>query len=173
MIRFTAIILKFDKQGEKTGWTYISIPAAKAGKLNPENKKSFRVKGKLDDYTIKQTALLSMGDGSFILPLNATLRKAIKKRKGDKLKLQLELDEKALTVNPVFLECLEYEPEALKTFQQLAPSHRLYFSKWIGSAKTAITRDKRIAVAVNALARGWAYNEMIRAEIQKNKEMSS
>jgi len=34
----------------------------------PNNKKSFKVKGTLDSHTIKQTALIPMGDGSFILP---------------------------------------------------------------------------------------------------------
>ncbi len=45
MLKFTTTIKKFDKQGEKTGWTYIEIPAAIAQQLNPENRKSFRVKG--------------------------------------------------------------------------------------------------------------------------------
>jgi hypothetical protein len=45
MIKFTATLLKFDKQGEKTGWTYIEIPADLAQKLKPGNKKIFRVKG--------------------------------------------------------------------------------------------------------------------------------
>ena len=44
MIKFTATILKFDKQGEKTGWTYIIIPSEMAQQLYPGNKKSFRVK---------------------------------------------------------------------------------------------------------------------------------
>jgi hypothetical protein len=171
MIQFTTTILKFDKQGEKTGWTYILIPATKARQLNPGSKKSFRVKGRLDNYSIKQTALLPMGDGDFIIPLNVAMRKGIKKRKGDKLNVQLEIDEKPLQINPLFVECMEYEPDALKTFQKLTPSHRFYFSKWIDSAKTDATRDKRIATAVNALARGWGYGEMIRAETQKNKEL--
>ena len=32
--------------GEKTGWSYIEIPAAIAQQLKPNYKKSFRVKGK-------------------------------------------------------------------------------------------------------------------------------
>lgn len=92
MIQFTTTISQFAEQGEKTGWTYIVITAAQAGKLMPGNKKSFRVKGKLDEHPIKKVALLPMGDGEFIMPLNATIRKAIRKRKGDKLKVQLEVD---------------------------------------------------------------------------------
>ena len=71
MIQFNAIILKFDQQGEKTGWTYIVIPAATADKIKAGYKKSFRVKGQLNGQAIKQKALLPMGNGDFILPLNA------------------------------------------------------------------------------------------------------
>ena len=53
MVKFSTTILKFDKQGEKTGWTYITIPAKIAQQLNPGNKKSFRVKGRLDDFEIE------------------------------------------------------------------------------------------------------------------------
>ena len=50
MIKFSAILLKFQEQGEKTGWTYIEVPAEIAQQLKPNNKKSFRVKGYFDDY---------------------------------------------------------------------------------------------------------------------------
>ena len=63
MVKFTTAILKFDKKGEKTGWTYIVISADIARKLKPGNKKSFRVKGKLDHYSFAKTALLPMGEG--------------------------------------------------------------------------------------------------------------
>ncbi len=53
MITFTTIIKKLDDHGDKTGWTYIEVPADIAGQLNPENKKGFRVKGKLDNYAIQ------------------------------------------------------------------------------------------------------------------------
>ncbi|HYJ64643.1 MAG TPA: DUF1905 domain-containing protein [Parafilimonas sp.] len=86
MVKFTTTILKFNEQGEKTGWTYIEIPADIAQQIKPNNKKSFRVKGKLDNYAIKSIALLPMGNGNFIMPLNAAMRKATGKRKGAMLK---------------------------------------------------------------------------------------
>ena len=67
MITFITTIQKFEKQGEKTGWTYIEIPEAIATQLLPDNKKSFRVKGKLDNFEINGVALLPMGLGNFIL----------------------------------------------------------------------------------------------------------
>lgn len=171
MIKFTATIKKFEKQGEKTGWNYIEIPAAKAEKLNPGVKKTFRVKGKLDDFVLKQIALLPMGDGNFILPLNLIMRKAIKKTKGNTVQVQMEVDEKPIQINKSFLECLADEPKAIKYFNSLAKSHQAYFSKWIESAKAEETMAKRIALSVNALAKGWDYGQMIRAETQKNKEL--
>ena len=70
MIQFTTTIHKFEKQGEKTGWTYIEIPADIAQQIKPGNKKSFRVKGKLDNYKIAGVSLLPMGGGSFIMAIN-------------------------------------------------------------------------------------------------------
>jgi hypothetical protein len=162
-VQFTATIHKFDKQGEKTGWTYIEIPADMAQKLKPGNKKSFRVKGKLDDHKISGIALIPMGDGSFIMALNAAIRKGIHKHHGAMLKVQLEEDKNPFQFNKDFLECLADEPKAKSFFETLAGSHQRYFSKWIDDAKTEPTRTKRIALAVNALAKKWGYPQMLRA----------
>ncbi|MCC7029539.1 MAG: DUF1905 domain-containing protein, partial [Chitinophagaceae bacterium] len=74
MIQFKAIIEKFGQQGEKTGWTYFLIPAEIAEKINKGVKKSYRVKGFLDETEISGVAILPMGEGDFIMPLNAELR---------------------------------------------------------------------------------------------------
>ncbi|MFY7838988.1 MAG: YdeI/OmpD-associated family protein [Lacibacter sp.] len=169
MISFETIIKKFEKQGEKTGWTYILIPAAIAEKINPGCKKTFRVKGKFDALAFDAMTLLPMGEGDFIIPLKADVRKAIGKRAGDKLNVQLALQSKAYEIAADFMDCLEDEPKALEHFQSLTGSHRNYFSKWIESAKTEETRTKRIVLAVNALARKMGYPEMIREQTAKNK----
>jgi hypothetical protein len=171
MIRFTTTILKFKEKGEKTGWTYITIPAEIAEQLNPGVKKSYRVKGKLDAFAFEAMALLPMGDGDFIMPLKADVRKAIKKTAGDKLNVQLSLQPKGYELDGDFIECLNDEPKAFAFFNSLTGSHRNYFSKWIESAKTEATKSKRIAMAVTALAKKWGYPEMIRAETQKRKEL--
>jgi sugar phosphate isomerase/epimerase len=163
MIKFSALIKKFGEQGEKTGWTYVEIPAVIAERLKPANKKSFRVKGKLDSYAIEGVALIPMGGGDFIIPLNLAMRKAIGKSKGAMLQLQLALDEKEYILSPELMECLADEPAALANFKKLAPSHQKYYSKWIESAKTETTRAKRIALAVTSMARGMSYGEMIRS----------
>lgn len=163
MIRFTATIKKFSDQGEKTGWTYIEIPAALAQKLKPHNKKAFRVKGKLDDYEFALLSLLPMGEGNFIMALNATIRKAIKKQKGAIVQVQMQEDTKEIKPPPELMECLLDEPQALVNFKKIAKGHQNYFTKWINDARTDITKAKRIAATVNALAKGWDFGQMVRA----------
>jgi hypothetical protein len=172
MIEFTTVLLQFAEQGEKTGWTYIRISSKLAQKLKPGNKKSFRVKGKLDNFAIKAVALLPMGEGDFIMAVNATMRKGIGKRKGAMVKVQIQEDKKELQVSKEFLECLSDEPKAVEYFKTLARSHQLYFSKWIEAAKTVPTRTKRIAQAVTALAKGFGFSEMIRSLKQKKKDLN-
>ena len=162
MISFTATIHKFDKKGEKTGWTYIEISAARANLLKPKTKVSFRVRGTLDSYSLKQTALIPMGDGKFILPINAAIRKATGKRQGDKLKVILEADDRKFILSPDLIACLKDEPPAYEYFKTLPGSHQKYFSKWIDSAKTSATKTKRILMALLALSNKKGYPEMLR-----------
>ncbi|MEO6583963.1 MAG: YdeI/OmpD-associated family protein [Ferruginibacter sp.] len=169
MIQFTTLIKKFGDQGEKTGWTYIEISAAIAGKLKSNNKKSFRVKGSLDNYKFEGLALIPMGEGNFILALKAEIRKKIRKQKGDSLQLTIEADNNPVKMNGELMECLADEPESLTFFNTLTPGHRKYFSNWIDSAKTEATRTKRIAQTINALSNHWDYGQMIRAQSVNNK----
>jgi hypothetical protein len=166
MVTFTATLLQFEKQGEKTGWTYIDIPADIAQKIKPGNKKSFRVKGKLDNFPIKAVAIMPMGGGNFILAVNAAMRKGIGKRKGAMVKVQLQEDKAEIPLNAELLECLKDDPDAQATFNKLSKGHQQYFSKWIDSAKTEATRTNRLTKALIALAKGWGYPEMMRAAKQ-------
>lgn len=163
MIEFSTIIHRFDKKGEKTRWSYIEISASQAHKLNPGCKVSFRVKGKLDNYTFEKVALLPMGDGSFIIPMNGKIRKAIQKHKGDKVSVKMQLDSRTPPVSKDLLTCLEEDPDALSFFRSLPKSHQNYFSNWIESAKTSPTKTKRIVMTINAMGKKQGFGEMIRA----------
>lgn len=168
-VTFTATLLQFAQQGEKTGWTYIEIPADIAQKIKPNNKKSFRVKGKLDSFSIKSVAVMPMGGGSFILAVNAEMRKGIGKRKGAMVKVQLQEDKATIPINAELLECLKDDPDAEAYFNSLSNSHKSYFSKWIDSAKTEATKTNRLTKTLVALGKGWDYGKMIR-EGKQNKE---
>ena len=171
MISFNATIEKFSKQGEKTGWTYIVVPDKIAKKLNSGVKKSYRVKGKLDEFKIEKTSLIPMGEGNFILPINAAIRKATGKRFGATLKVQLELDGSPILPPAELIECLQDEPEALEYFNSLPQSHRNYFTKWIDSAKTEPTKIKRIALVVKTMVRKMDFGAMLREERDERRKL--
>ena len=167
MIKFTATLQKFKEQGEKTGWTYIEIPAEIAQKIKPNYKKSYRIKGSIDTYKFNAKSIIPMGEGNFIMPVDATVRKAIKKmRTGEKVVLQIEEDKAEVKLSADLLACLEDDAKAKAFFLKLPKSHQNYYSKWIESAKTNDTKAKRIALSINGFSKGMNYPEMMRA----NKE---
>ena len=168
MISYETTILKFGEKGEKTGWTYMEVPADIAEEIKPGNKKSFRVKGKIDNFKINGIALLPMGGGNFIMPLNAAMRKSIGKRNGAMIHVELEEDKSQFILNSDLMTCLADDEAALAFFNMLPGSHQKYFSKWIEGAKTEETYAKRIAQTVNAMVRKQGFAEMLRA-LQKNK----
>ena len=156
MLSFTTTILQFADQGEKTGWSYIHIPAHLAEELKPGNRRSFRVRGMLDGLPVAGLALMPMGDGDFIMALKADIRRQLHKNAGAVLKVSLEEDTNYKVDIPDDLQaCFDFEPEALEFFNSLAKSHHDYFIKWINGAKTSETRAKRIVNTVNAMLKKW------------------
>ena len=169
-ITFKAKLEKFGAQGEKTGWTYIEIPAKIAAKIKPGQKKSFRIKGKIDNYVFKGGNTLPMGSGDFIFAINATIRKKIKKFKGDTVIVQIEEDKDPVKLSQDLLDCLAEDKKVQVIFDKLPNSHKNYYSKWIETAKTDVTKAKRIAMVLNGLPKGWAFGEILRAN-RENKIM--
>jgi hypothetical protein len=167
MVTYTTSIQRFDTAKEKTGWSFIVISAAQLKKLNPGTRTSFRVKGSIDSHVLNKTAVIPMGDGTFILPVNGTIRKAIGKQRGDKVKVVLEVDNRKLELSKDLMTSLRDDPPALAYFNSLSMSHRQYFSKWIESAKTVETKTKRIVLTVIALSQKKGYGEMIRENTSK------
>lgn len=164
MVAFTTIMLQFAEQGEKTGWTYIDIPADIAEQLKPGTRTSFRVRGMLDSVAVSGMALMPMGDGNFIMALKAEVRKKLHKNAGAMLHVAIEEDTEYRVDVPADLQdCFDFEPEAQEFFNSLPKSHRDYFIKWINQAKTAETRAKRIVNTTNAMSRKLKFNEMLRA----------
>ena len=164
MIRFTATILKFDKQGEKTGWSYINIPSHLAQELKPGNKKSFRVKGTLDAHRIRQVSLLPMGEGDFIMAFNAAMRKGTGKREGAMLEVQLQEDASEIVMPADFAECLAADDDASAFFHKQPKSYQHYWIKWLDGVKGPQARESRLMRATAALAKGQNFAQMMRAE---------
>jgi hypothetical protein len=163
MIEFKTTMLQFGEMGEKTGWRYVEIPADLVQEIKPNNKKAFRVRGFIDAFPISGFALMPIGDGKFIMPVKAEIRKAIRKESGAMVAIKLEEHKDFKVEIPADLQdCFDFDPEAQAQFETLAMSHRNYFIKWIEGAKTAETRARRIINTVNAMLRKWDYNVMIR-----------
>ncbi len=168
MITLSCILYKFGDKGEKTGWTYLVIPKDIALKLNPTNKKSFRAKGTMDAYTFQQIALIPMGEGEYIIPINAEMRKALKKKEGDIVALSIAKDNASFALSSDMMICLKEDETALAHFQNLNGSHQKYFSKWVDGAKSIDTKTKRIGKVFFAMQNKMDFAQMIRYFQAKN-----
>jgi Domain of unknown function (DUF1905)/Bacteriocin-protection, YdeI or OmpD-Associated len=162
MQEFKAIIKKFGAKGEKTSWTYFEIPADIAEEIAPNTRKSFRVKGFIDMHAIKQIATMPMGDGGFIIAINAAMRKGINKPVGAILNVKLILDTDAFTPDADLIACLIEDATAKKIFEAFTPGVQRYYHNWVGTAKTAPTKANKIATILSALNRGLNFSEMLR-----------
>lgn len=166
------MLRRFGAKGEKTGWTYIDIPAAVANLLSGGQKKAFRVKGRLDTVSIQQVGLVPMGESAepdqtgelapYILAINATMRRGLGKEAGVTIQVELERDESELALSEDLLTCLADAPDALAFFETLPRGHQQYFSNWIDSAKTLPTREKRLSQAIVGLSMKLGYGDTIR-----------
>ena len=162
MTTFQTILKKFGEKGEKTGWTYIEISGPVAHEIKPNTKLGFRVKGLIDNFPVKLLALLPMGEGDFIISINAQIRKGIRKEEGALVTLNLEEDTDELPQSEELMMCLEDEPKALEMFLKLPKSHQTYYSKRIDSAKTTETKTKRITMTIQGMLMGMTYPEMLK-----------
>lgn len=164
MISFTAEIERFEKMGEKTGWTFVFIPEEIAQEIKPGCRKSYRVKGKLDGIAINGLSLVPMGEGNFILALKASLRKSLRKEEGAVLQIQLEEDKDFKIEMPEDLElCLLEERHCMDNFLKQPKSHQNYYINWLNTAKTEPTRVKRLIQIVNAMDQQLDFGAMIRS----------
>lgn len=143
---------KLERFQGKGGWTYARIPNIKKDKTN-----SFgwvRVRGFIDDYEFRHYHLMPMGDGKLFLPVKAEIRKKIKKKEGDWVKVILFADNEAVTIPAELQDCLNDEPKALRFFQSLSESEKKFYIEWIYKAKREETRISRLAGTIERLLKG-------------------
>ncbi|MGN7989584.1 YdeI/OmpD-associated family protein [Pedobacter sp. 22226] len=163
MIHFKAEIERFEAMGEKTGWSYVFISAALASEMKPGCKKSFRVKGKIDQVEVAGLATIPMGEGDFIIALKGELRKKLKKEAGAAIELYLEEDKDFKIEMPEDLEiCLSEEEHLIRNFLKQPKSHQNYYINWINQAKTEATRTKRLTMTVKAMDKEQDFGAMMR-----------
>lgn len=165
MLKVRKRIEKFKNKGEKSSWRYLAITANQAKKLHSVNRKSFRVKGTIDHVPIHGIAVMPLGNGQYIIPLNANLRNQLQKESGDFVTLELILDTKIPPLNADLLMCINDEPLAASKFNQIPPSHQRYYSKWVEAAKTTSTQANRIARIINGLLNNYTFAEILKSKI--------
>ncbi len=82
---------------------------------------------------------------------------------GEKVPAKPRTRRAALPVPAELRAALAKNRAAQATFEAFPPSHRREYLEWISEAKTAVTRDKRIATTVEWLAQGksrmWKYRK--------------
>ena len=162
MPTFKSIIQKFANKGEKTGWTYVDVPPDIILKLKLKNKKEFRIKGVIDNVKFERMAVYPIGEGNFIIAINAELRKKLGKKEGATIAIKFELDKSEALQSQELLDCLSEDAVAKKQFESLNLSHKNYFHRYIYSAKGATTKAGRIVNVINAMYKKQNFGEMLR-----------
>ena len=163
MHSFTSIIQKYASKGEKTSWTYVDIPLDILLKLKRKDKREFRIKGLIDDIKIERLACYPVGEGNFIIAINAELRKKLSKKEGATIHLIIALGVSAALQSKELLDCLKEDKIALKQFNSLLQSHQNYYHRYVYSAKADATKAARIVNVINAMHKQLNYGEMIRS----------
>lgn len=141
-----------EKYPGKGGWTYVCIP-----EISKDKRARFgtvKVRGTVDGVEIRKYHLMPMSNGAMFFPINAAIRKKIKKQEGDRVHIILFADDEPHEVPQEMLLCLEEEPQAFAFFKSLSESERKFYIDWIYSAKKEETKINRLAKAINRLLKG-------------------
>ncbi|RAK02922.1 bacteriocin resistance YdeI/OmpD-like protein [Larkinella arboricola] len=139
---------KFEGKG---GWTYAALPEVK-----PDKKSYFnwvKVKGRIDEYELKNCQLMPLGNGQLFLAVKAEIRKQIGKQAGDWVHITLYPEQAPVDTRKDLLLCLEDEPQAHQTFLSYSDDEQKAYIDWIDLAKTEESRIERMAETINRLLR--------------------
>jgi hypothetical protein len=137
--------------GGKTATGFVVPPdvvdALGAGKRPP-------VRVTINGHTYRST-VASMG-GQFMLGVSAENREIARVAAGDEIEVELELDTepRELAIPPDLASALGREPDAKRFFDGLSYSKKQRLVLPIEDAKTAETRERRLAKAVSTLRDG-------------------
>jgi len=137
--------------GGKTA-TGIRVPAEVVESLGSSKRPPVRVTIKGHTY---RSSVASMG-GRFMLPVSAENRESAGVAAGDEVDVDIELDTepREVAVPLDFTDALDRDPDARRYFDGLPYSHKLRYVLSIEAAKTAETRQRRIAKSVSMLREG-------------------
>jgi hypothetical protein len=129
--------------------TGIHVPAEIVAALGPTKRPAVRVT--IAGYTYRST--VAAYNGVFMLPVSAENRAGAGIAAGDELEVELEIDSEPREVSlpPDFAEALDHDENAKRFFEGLSFSNKRRIVLNIEDAKTAETRQRRVAKAVAML----------------------
>jgi Bacteriocin-protection, YdeI or OmpD-Associated/Domain of unknown function (DUF1905) len=146
-MRFRTTILEAGKTA-----TGIRVPDEIVEALGKGKRPPVRVT--INGFTYRST--VAVMDGNYMVGVSAENRAGARVQGGDVVDVDLELDtaprEVALPAD--FAAALDREPSARRTFDALSPSNKGWHVSSVEGAKTAETRERRIARQVEALREG-------------------
>lgn len=140
---------RLEKFQGKGGWTYAALP-----EVSPDKKAYFnwvKVWGRIDDYELKNTQLMPLGNGKLFLAVRSEIRKQIGKQAGDWVHITLYPTQAAVDTRQDLNFCLEDEPAAHKIFLSYTAAEQKAYFDWIDSAKTEEAKIERMAETINRL----------------------
>jgi hypothetical protein len=119
-----------------------------------EGAKRFPVAATIGEYTWR-TTVTRMG-GEFLLGMNKAVRQGAGAEAGDTVEVLIELDTapREVEVPEALATALEGDPAAKAQYEAMSYTHRKEYARWIGEAKRADTRDRRLAQALEMLREG-------------------
>jgi Bacteriocin-protection, YdeI or OmpD-Associated/Domain of unknown function (DUF1905) len=108
----------------------------------------------INGYTYRNTVAV-MG-GEYMVGVSAEHRAGAGVKGGDTVDVDIDLDTapREVTVPPDLASALDAEPAARRTFDALSYSNRSWHTLQVEGAKTAETRERRIAKSVETLKAG-------------------
>ncbi|HEX7497277.1 MAG TPA: YdeI/OmpD-associated family protein [Candidatus Limnocylindrales bacterium] len=148
-MRFNTTILQTDKTA-----TGIQIPDEVIEALGSGKRPPVRVT--LHGFTYRST--VAVMNGVYMVGVNAENRSAAGVAGGDEVQVDIEVDTepREVVVPADFSSALQGDPAARLTFDGLSYSNKRWHVLQVEGAKTAETRERRIAKSVEILRQGRA-----------------
>ena len=132
--------------------TGFRVPAEIVAALGTSKRPPVRVT--INGHTYRNT--VAVYGGVFMLGVSAENREAAGIQAGDELDVDIELDTapREVSIPPDFADALDADADARRAFDRLSYSHKQQHILAIEQAKTAETRQRRIAKAISGLREG-------------------
>ena len=134
-------------------WTYLTVPFDVAADYGAKGQ--VKVKGTVNGAPFRGS-LMPHGDGRHFLVVNKALRDKAGATQGSVVRVRLERDTapRAVSVPRDLKQALAGNPQAAAAFKNMPYSHKKEYVDYIGEAKKAETRLRRISATIEKLAAG-------------------